>query len=327
MIRYPVNRKKLISAINKAHPNWFREAQKRTDLILRTKAYTKEKRPIWRTPVWVYIRVQHEKCAYCEMKMEGEGIGQIQFDLEHFRPKTSVKNWPPKRYPFHYGISTGGPKAKGYYWLTYNTENFAAACKPCNTILKRGHFPIARKRGNPPASVRGLRIEKPYLCYPVGDIDVDPKKLITFSGTIAIPAAQIGHGRHRGRIIIDFFELNSRLSLHYDRAHAIMLLGNALINRDEGRKVVSSSEIIKSSLRPGNKHTNCSEAFFRLWKNNRDLALRIHKVCGDLFRSSSMPIPLDAASTRPLPKSHNDPTRQEMIRANILRNHRTLNRQ
>ena len=44
----------------------------------------------------VYIRLQKNKCAYCERQLTGlDHGGAIEHDLEHYRPKGHVPAWPP----------------------------------------------------------------------------------------------------------------------------------------------------------------------------------------------------------------------------------------
>lgn len=85
------------------------------------------------------------KCAYCEITMLGAYYG----DVEHYRPKSSVKEDP------------GHP---GYYWLAYASENYVPACNKCNNS-KSNHFPLA------PGSARAARpaqvaAEQPLILNP-----------------------------------------------------------------------------------------------------------------------------------------------------------------
>jgi len=60
-------------------------------------------------------RLFHDKCAYCEVQVEG-------FDVEHFRPKGRIA----ERKDDH----------PGYYWLTYVWENLYPSCEFCNQWRK-----------------------------------------------------------------------------------------------------------------------------------------------------------------------------------------------
>jgi hypothetical protein len=94
MIRYLANRAFLENEINKRVTTWLRRAAGRTKKFVKKKRYT-EKKGIWSEVKPVYMIAQHEKCAYCERKLASEDFGgTIEHDLEHFRPKNSVEQWP-----------------------------------------------------------------------------------------------------------------------------------------------------------------------------------------------------------------------------------------
>lgn len=59
-------------------------------------------------------RLFHDKCAYCERKIEG-------WDVEHFRPKGRVAERGDH---------------PGYYWLTYVWKNLYPSCQHCNQRRK-----------------------------------------------------------------------------------------------------------------------------------------------------------------------------------------------
>ena len=60
---------------------------------------------------------QHRKCCYCERKRDQK----IDSDVEHFRPKSEVKE------------NSGHP---GYWWLAYEWNNLLISCKTCNVGKK-----------------------------------------------------------------------------------------------------------------------------------------------------------------------------------------------
>jgi len=126
------------------------------------------------------------KCAFCERSLESKKYGKIEQDVEHFRPKASVKNWPVPAALKKLGVApTAVPAgAKGYHLLPHHLFNYAAACKPCNSVLKKDYFPIAgayATDGSDPAALTAG--EQPYLIYPIGQVDDDPETLIDFHGT------------------------------------------------------------------------------------------------------------------------------------------------
>lgn len=69
------------------------------------------------------VKIYHNKCAFCEQKVE-------QSHIEHFRPK------------------------KIYYWLAYSWDNLILSCPECN-IYKRTHFDIKGKQAKCP-SIKNL---------------------------------------------------------------------------------------------------------------------------------------------------------------------------
>jgi hypothetical protein len=254
MIRYTIprtgttvdttEREALRSAIERVAPGWGKRAQKRTLKFARAGRY-EESESIWSEVKPGYIDIQKNKCAFCERRFEDAQHNRIEFDLEHFRPKSTVACWPnpPRTNNFDYGIDTGAASDTGYYWLAYAPENYTASCKICNSLYKSSYFPITGARatlaGNHAdlreaalldrAEVeRSLREEGALLCYPIGDIDDDPETLITFVATTAVPASDLPEKRRRGQIIIDFFGLNAREHLHLERAEAIVRYGYSL---------------------------------------------------------------------------------------------------
>ncbi|MCP4156877.1 MAG: hypothetical protein GY757_54695 [bacterium] len=189
MIRYKTTKKNLEKGIKKISETWLKRARDRTDTFKNLEKY-EESSSIWGEIKTVFMERQHHKCAFCERLMGGARRGNIEYDVEHFRPKNSVKKWPTAKMKrergLQYSFSTGGSHAKGYYMLAYHIFNYTAACKICNTTLKSNYFPIAGTRGAPTGNLKAInKTEKPLLIYPLGAIDTDPEKLITFMGIIA----------------------------------------------------------------------------------------------------------------------------------------------
>ena len=140
----------------------------------------------------------HGKCAYCETPLV-----RHDWDVDHFRPKGSVKESP------------GHP---GYYWLGYKWQNLFPSCKFCNQKRKdvptwddstggsgRGkadHFPLAdesQRIYNPDGDIS---VEDPLLINPCLD---DPSQYLTFN-----PLGEaIGIG-DKGAMSCDLYHLNER---------------------------------------------------------------------------------------------------------------------
>ena len=68
---------------------------------------------------------QNKKCAYCERQ-----IAQNECHLEHFRPKTEVRD-----------DANILVTRKAYWWLAYDHKNYLVSCPTCN-LRKGNRFPI-----------------------------------------------------------------------------------------------------------------------------------------------------------------------------------------
>jgi hypothetical protein len=278
MIRYDHDIVLIEAAVDAIAPQWRKEAEKRTKRFAKNKRF-KEASSIWSKVKPVFMQLQHSKCAYCERQLESIEFGRIEHDLEHFRPKSNVKFWPPTNWPKTYNFPMGGASPRGYYWLPYNLSNYAAACKVCNSPLKSDFFPIAGRRATTRRSSTRLMEEKAYLCYPIGHHDDDPESLITFIATTAVPTARSGHKRNRGEVIIDFFQLNEREQLHRERARMISLLGNALKMLEAGIDVEINNQVAASLSESHIPHSACLRAYRRIWGTDKPLAKTMHSVC------------------------------------------------
>jgi hypothetical protein len=258
---------------------WLERAGLRTATLVQQGRY-EERSSIWSEVKDVFMRLQHYKCIFCERKLETRKFGRIEFDLEHFRPKSSVAVWPDgARSVSVYDYSTGSASPDGYYWLAYEIDNYAAACKACNTNLKLNFFPIASERGGPTSAVADLAAERPFLCYPLCGLDEDPSDLITFTATTAIPAQPDGHGRRRGELMIDFFDLNRRDGLHEERARMIAIFGPALRATSAGGGTLGERTLAQNIDSPSQPHANCLRAFRRLWNSDRTAAEAVLDRC------------------------------------------------
>jgi hypothetical protein len=281
MIRYDITPANLLAKVNELDAAWIGKAKTRTQQFIKAKKF-EDKSPIWGDVKPIFITLQQKKCIFCERQFEGPELGTIEYDLEHFRPKSGVKRWNGPRKSAGSYRATGADSSSGYYWLAYSLDNYAASCKVCNSPLKSNYFPIAGKRATHRGGADSLKKEKQYLCYPIGAGDDDPETLITFEGTIAIPAAKSGHRRARAEVIIDFFELNSRDQLHQQRAKQIVLLGNAL--EKIGAKTADDVDrsLVEMITSPRMPHTACSRAHAALWKKSPAHANDIYQLCRKL---------------------------------------------
>ncbi len=156
------------------------------------------------------MRLQGEsKCAYCERKLESVRYGAGEQDVEHFRPKKGIRPWRAPVSLRDAGITITDPVGvdRGYYLLAYHPCNYAAACKPCNSALKRDYFPIAGAFQIAGGDPEALQDELPLLIYPLGTFDTDPEHLIEFYGLTPRPVVEEGHARCRALTTLTFFHL------------------------------------------------------------------------------------------------------------------------
>ena len=266
MIRYPVKVSELKRRINQVSKTWLQRAKARTDKFRVANKYD-ERSSIWSEIKVVYMKLQHNKCAYCERQLEGPRFGKIEHDLEHYRPKNAVKKWSSP----HINYSTGQAWSEGYYLLAYHTLNYVTACKVCNTPLKSNYFPIAGARGPQRDNPRHLRSEKPFLIYPLGRIDKDPETLITFDGILPVPKGHWGHRFRRGMVTLEFFQLHRRETLLKQRAEQIRALWFALMilesNLDQNAKEFAANTIKQLTSR-ATPHCNCTRSFLALYQHN-----------------------------------------------------------
>lgn len=276
MIRYPITLQELEQRIETHRRGWLARATARTQ-SLRTAGRFDDPDPIWSEIKPVFMKLQHDKCAFCERQFASASSpsGTAELDVEHFRPKSAVTDWPGASAFTH---PMGRPHSTGYFWLAYHLLNYAAACKVCNSGLKADHFPIASRRGRStqdPASL--YRSEQPYLLYPISDIDDDPQDVITFEGVNAKPVAQGGWLCQRAEVTIAFFQLNKSAStnvfreeLFRERAEVIDDLLNHLgtINSTRETKVKKGEAMttLTRKLRPNSPHSSCANAFVELYR-------------------------------------------------------------
>lgn len=280
MIRYDFDYADVVSKIDSIDKHWHDKASGRTEDFIKLGSY-EEKSSIWSDVKPVFMDLQSQKCVYCERQFESAQYGNIEFDLEHFRPKSAVKAWLPSEADSDLAklVALGNPSANGYYWLAYELRNYAVSCKVCNSPLKNAYFPVAGSRAAKPCGYKNLKKERPLLCYPLGDVDDDPEDLITFVGTTAKPRHASGMKNIRARTIIDFFALNGREHLHKQRALMIALMGSFLKDLDDPVGRDELLEAIDRMLLPAVPHASCVRAFKRCWDENREVGEAIYRRC------------------------------------------------
>lgn len=279
MIGYRIPPEKLIAAIDATKPTWIERARARKDEYALAKSYL-DGDEFWGEIKGVYINLQHEKCAYCEMKLAGKRFGQKVHEVEHFRPKSRVRPWPGKLkrlISYVPPCSTGSESALGYYLLAYNPFNYAIACTRCNSSLKSDYFPVKGTRSISEEDVGKLYSEEPLLIYPISLVDVDPESLITFIGVTAVPTTIAGPDFERARVTIDFFQLNHE-DLTSRRAEVIGALYMALKGREKETDPVDLAEWqyhIASLVSEKSAFSSCARAFIQLYQTDKASAVAL----------------------------------------------------
>jgi hypothetical protein len=269
MIRYPVDRNALLQEIEAEVPGWIERARQRTERFRAAGQYD-ERSGIWSEIKNVFRRLQAQKCAFCERQLAGEPFGAIEHDVEHYRPKSSVRRWPPASRELRYDFDTGDEMETGYYLLAYSVFNYVTACKVCNTPLKSNYFPIAGRRASATTDdFRHLARERPFLPFPLGDADTDPEELIAFDGILAVPSSPDleSHEWRRAAVTIDFFALNEREELRRERAQMMKGTYFALRFRDDEDEVTreTARQWLARIDTPEQPHANCLRSFVRLY--------------------------------------------------------------
>ncbi len=275
MIAYRIKQAELEALIEAESPRWLKKASTRTAGFRERNCYD-ESSTIWSYVKAVYMRLQGDcKCAYCERKLESTPLGKIEQDVEHFRPKSRIRAWTlPKSLKDQDIMVTAVPDEKrGYFLLPYHPLNYLAACKPCNSLLKKDYFPIAGEydlAGDDPAQLHIK--EKPLLIYPIGDFDDAPEDLIRFYGVSPQAVAPNGFNRERALVTIEFFKLDDpteRKHLFRERAFIIVALYPQLEKLVDGtmdREKDDAQQLVDGFTSPKSAHTNCARSFRDLFQ-------------------------------------------------------------
>lgn len=299
MIRYDITEADLRTLIDREKADWQTRAATATaffrqigfygepdDKHWNTRLYGLPPKPFWGEIKRVYMRLQKDKCAFCERKLT---VRPKDHDVEHFRPKRLVMVWPPPG-TSPYIFPTGGGFPEGYYLLAYHPLNYATACEHCNRGLKRSYFPIAATRLSGKDDPTHLRPERPLLIYPIGNIDTDPEALLGFKGIAPGPrnADPDSYENHRAQVTIDFFDLQYREELLRERAevietlHHLLVLAHRIPDPRRQRKVQT---IIRRKQSSGSQHTNCARCFVALYRQDPAQAERLADEATDYLDS------------------------------------------
>lgn len=275
MIRYQISEPELLAAINHAGPTWIRRAQDRTDTYKAKGRYVTPPTDIWSEIKRVYMNLQGYKCAFCERRLERSDFGNIEHDVEHFRPKSMVKEWTPRtatgRSELTFDLGSGS--ARGYYLLPHHHDNYVISCKTCNTAFKGNGFPVDGARDIDMATPRSAA-EQAWLVYPIGDFDDDPQHLIRFDGIVPVPAAGSTRQRRRAQVIIEFFGLAERDGLLLERSITLLALHLALDNVAHHTSLTDdiARHMVATLTADHAAHANCARSFVALWADDEPAA-------------------------------------------------------
>lgn len=95
MIRYYISPSRWRDRVDQVSPSWRTKAAERTARFRELGRYDEEGRDsIWSRIKRVHMELQHFKCGFCERRLEESAYGNIEHDVEHFRPKSEVEDWP-----------------------------------------------------------------------------------------------------------------------------------------------------------------------------------------------------------------------------------------
>jgi 5-methylcytosine-specific restriction endonuclease McrA len=304
MIRYPVSLEALEEAVCKEKKNWLVKAKTYTAKCKNAKKYV-DQGHIWSEIKGAYLKRQHHKCAYCERKLastkrinadgttEMIGPGSGEHDVDHFRPKSNVRQWPDEKIAasrkISYAFSLGSAVNRGYYLLAYNLWNYASSCRTCNSPLKSDFFPILGTRKTSAADPTKLKSERPLLLYPIGDIDDDPETILTFEGWLIKPVSSRGENYLRASVTIDFFELDTREELIRERSSAIvdMYIAHESLSSKNNRLRALAERKLKTCVEPRSMHTSCCRAFLKLLDSDPQRAADLATQAQNYLESES----------------------------------------
>lgn len=293
MIRYKITEATLRKQIVAEKASFFTDAANVLS-SLPPSPKSSDFKALWGDIKKVYIDLQKSKCCFCEKPLEGK----IEQDVEHFRPKAAVAAWKVPAQLSKVGVkvtqSAGVKTEPGYTKLAYHPLNYAMACKPCNSVLKKNYFPIAASRKSSGQDPTKMTSEKPYLIYPVGDHDEDPEKLLAFEGLSPIPQAEKGFNRHRALVTIELFKLDhvpTRRSLFKGRAYLLRLLYlelKAFNDTTDPAQAAKHQKSIAGLTGDECPFANCMRSFERLFHSDRPRAEQYADECLNYINTKSI---------------------------------------
>lgn len=264
MVRIDISIDQLKDRITKEKPNWNGR---------------------WSQIKPIFLDFQSDKCGYCESRISGPPDFQsskknlYDSDVEHYRPKNKVVPWPvPSGWNSQPPGLESGP-AKGYTWLETDETNYMASCKTCNSGRKKNYFPIRKRhpdyKNSPDYSA--LRVEEPYLLFPLADLDSEPRDLIIFVGPRAFPHYQWNKTCFeywRARVTIELLGLN-RADLVKPRQDLIANLALLLKHKKHSQNFKKWNSILKKRSDCEKEFSSCARDFIELHNRKPNVAFRL----------------------------------------------------
>lgn len=264
MIRFSASRDEIQSEVIAVDPDWHARARRALARALKSGTFSAE----WTRVKGVFIKVQHEKCGYCERRLPAVKHGKGEHDVEHFRPKGAVHPWAPKPKP---GFTFRDGPSDGYPWLAYELTNYLASCRTCNSALKKNYFPIFAAPAATGTKGAQLATEEPLLLNPIDPNDDDPEAVLTFEGVFVRATARRGRKRHRAIATISMFQLNTREELLRERAERLYAIWLALLTGDNASsgpdQVAAAAAILDAYTKPSAPHAASSRRFIELHRD------------------------------------------------------------
>lgn len=272
----PIDLAYIEALINAHNATWLTRASERTDNY-RTEGKVTHSSHIWSEIKEVYMKIQGNKCAFCESELEGRTSGKGVHDVEHFRPKNRITKWKATPEFNSLGIAITDPAvSKGYHLLTYNLLNYSIACGPCNQALKKDRFPI---KGNYNTSMENPSTESdaevPLLLFPIGQDDDDCEELISFEGAVPNVVTTNGLRFERAITTIEFFRLgraDERGKLFKERCVKIITIDGIL---DENDDPSDYDDILENLIADYSDHASCARSYVELLKTNKTKAAEV----------------------------------------------------
>jgi len=275
-----------IEALITAHnATWLTRSAERTETY-KTAGKVTHSSHIWSEIKEVYMKMQGNKCAFCESELEGKTSGKGVHDVEHFRPKNRITKWQSTQEFNTLDIAITDPAvSKGYHLLTYNPLNYSISCGPCNQAIKRDRFPI---KGNYNTDMENPSTESdaeiPLLLFPIGQDDVDCEDLISFEGAVPTVVVSSGVPFERAITTIEFFRLGRadvRGKLFKERCFKIITINSIL----EGVDPANFDTILKNMIANYSDHSSCGRSYVELLKSDKTKAAEVLSEAKEFVRT------------------------------------------